>query len=161
MATKNFTELSEMVANTERPRWIEKQAAAFAKLGISRIAERVCGFILGFLCKLQGMSRREVALLKLQWLMQKEIKSVPADRAIEFSIGLSGKRADHWHRREVGWTVAGVLKEIQQMFLALPEGEFGRTGWAVRTAKEKPADSDEKPADGGTLADAVGAQTAT
>ena len=47
MATKNFTELSDMVLNRERPRWIQQLAAVSAKLRIARIAERVCGFILG------------------------------------------------------------------------------------------------------------------
>lgn len=163
MPSQNFTEMREMVVQTERAPWIEKQAAAFKKLRIARIAQRVCGFILGRLGKILGMSPREVALLKFQWPMQKKIKEIPLDRAIEFSIFLDGQPHAHWkwHRREVGWTPAAVIKELHDRYLALPDAEFGRTFWSVRIAKEKPAHSDEKPADGGTLADAVGPQATT
>lgn len=163
MASQNYVELSQMVVQTERAPWIEKQAAILKKLRIARIAMLVCGFILGRLGKILGMSPREVALLKFQWPMQKKINEIPLDRAIEFSIFPDGQpHANwHWHRREVGWTPAEVIKELHDFYLALPDAEFGRTFWSVRIAKEKPAHSDEKRADRGTLADAVVAQATT
>lgn len=163
MESQNFREMREMVVGTERAPWIEKQAAILKQLRIARIAQLVCGFIVGRIGKILGMSQREVALLKFQWPMQKKIREIPLDRAIEFSIFPDGQPHAqwHWHRREVGWTPAAVIKELHDRYLAVPDAEFGRTFWSVRIAKEKPVDSDEKRADGGTLADAVAAQATT